>query len=468
MSSAPRLLLVEDERHVADLLARRSGERQDRWIALGPSAMNALERQGLRYAIPEDYHRWSELAELCAELHRRVQRLCSELDRALLERAPELAERSIAPFQFHIFPLIMMFDSLAARTLQLRRVLAAHPGATPAIHVRPPQAPTDPELLFSSQETLWGRVLALITGGREADLLADPGPARRASARNLARRLVGSSVTLTTLAMSLRQGGVPRALLGRGESVLLVQGGPEWAAALAAIRRTGLRPLFALEARFAPPLRLAGRDEALDSLIASQLGSLFVVEGVSLYPLLAERLAAIWRQSATAAAMIARRIGAVRRRHRVRAVLRGSVSAGTGHMLNQLARGSGLPVLTWQHGMVTNRGEISQFRQFTDMMTANLVLAFGEESARAYERGRARWPQVSVARVGSATLDAIGERPRACRPPSGTVRVVYATTNYYRNDWYLGFAPGLSDRWLYRDQRTIAAALTEWSAAGRC
>src|SRR5437588_6511948 len=127
MTDTLRLLLVEDELHVEDMLARGWGEGCHPWIALGPSAMVALDSRRIAYSIPEDFHSWADLTVLCADLHNRVERLCDELDERLLTLRPELARQATRPFRFYIFPLMILFDSVGSRIYQLRRVLEAYP-----------------------------------------------------------------------------------------------------------------------------------------------------------------------------------------------------------------------------------------------------------------------------------------------------------------------------------------------------
>src|SRR4051812_1267597 len=109
-------------------MGRGWGGGGDRWVALGPGAMAALDAERLPYAVPEDLVPWAELVALCAAVHERVERLCDELDRRLWARHPALARDELRPFRFQIYPLTNAFDSIASRVFHLRRVLDAHPG----------------------------------------------------------------------------------------------------------------------------------------------------------------------------------------------------------------------------------------------------------------------------------------------------------------------------------------------------
>ena len=51
----PNLFLVENSTQVKDLLSRGMRDK-GQWIALGPSAMAAMEEAGILYCIPEDFY----------------------------------------------------------------------------------------------------------------------------------------------------------------------------------------------------------------------------------------------------------------------------------------------------------------------------------------------------------------------------------------------------------------------------
>ena len=83
------LFLVEHKHQVTDILKQTVGHK-GQWIALGPSAMWALDRSGRSYYIPEDFYDDSELNLLCRQTHRNAVELCEYLDHKLHEQFPRL------------------------------------------------------------------------------------------------------------------------------------------------------------------------------------------------------------------------------------------------------------------------------------------------------------------------------------------------------------------------------------------
>lgn len=437
-------------------------------MALGPGALHELDRYGITASVPEDHYSDAELKDLCADLHERVRRLHEELDRRLLSGEP--SSSALRPFEFHAFLLMILFDSLGSRAFALRRMLDAHPGHEVVIHSRRPMPPDEFGLLFAPGELLWARVLRQMEGLQRTVLLPDedlPPAVRRA---HHIRRLAQRSPLLTSLwvhAANRDTRAIVDLLRPWRDSVVLVNRRSDWLALLPALHRSGLRTLFLSEDQFAPA-SLPWREDAQLPLL-SGLEEVFLVAGADLRPLLAPRLSWIAGPWSDRALEVTRRVARMTARHRVRAVLRLSVSSGMGHVANQAAREAGAKVCVWQHGMLAGSegtGGITQFRDYADMLSADLVLAYGEGAAEAYRSSNRKLFGARIATTGSASLHALALRSPT--KPSAPPRVLYATTNYYANDWYLGFTPGLSDRRLLRDQVTIADALAGYASVGLC
>jgi hypothetical protein len=104
-------------------------------------------------------------------------------------------------------------------------------------------------------------------------------------------------------------------------------------------------------------------------------------------------------------------------------------------------------------------------------LTADAVLAYGPGAEEAYRtKGSVSGPEIIA--VGSPRLE--GLRRRARRAPAvargGTARrrrLLYATTAYSQNGWYLRTRAPFTDRLLYRDQDALVTAMTGWARRAR-
>ena len=466
----PRLLLAEHDYQVEDMISQGL-DRDGDWVALGPSAMAYLEGRGIDFRIPESFHDWDELQSACEETHRVVKDLCEQLDERLVAEDSELRRYGIRPFRFSIFPLTILFDSVRSRVFQLKRILDTHPDHLPTIHAGRPHPPGRWGLAVSNRENLWGRVAALDGFGRPIALLPEVGfsGGRDASvwlglARWARARLEGR-VTLHTIVRSLRSrdhAGLWSAVQLKRSSVLLIDPPGEWSRVLPRLRPQGLRPLWVTQSYFAAPgapLAEGGVEPSISALGESHL----ILERVAYAPLVEQRLSALWRQAGHEFRVARKRFQRLAHRTRATAVLRGSSNWLTAHSVNQVAAAMDIPVVTWQHGMVTDNHGISQLRDYCDVMTTDLLLAYGSGSADGYARFGS--DRATVVPVGSPVLDALRVGRRRHRSRSDPRRILYATTNYYQNDWYLGFQPGISDRLLYTDQLVILRNLVQISKA---
>lgn len=466
--SVRRLILAEHDRHVVDFLARGYGGTADRWIALGPSAMATLEARTLPFSIPEDFAEFDQLDTRVTKLHADLEVLCDELDSRLLERCPDLARLELRPFRFAIYPLMIVLDSAAQRVFYLKYIRRAHPDAKLVVHVRLPQRPGPFGLLYSSCETLWGRAATMEGSGLDVEALRESSPSPVShSTRELVKNIISRSLLVTTAARFVvrHEFRSTVGLLGRGPRVLIPDGSPDWLAATSELSRSGLRPVFLAEPDFDTTAGFGSAEPLVDQIVAT-MPEILSIEGISIAPLVGDRLAAVWRVGPAAVRRAFALFRKVQRRHRILAVLRTSSSTPVAHAFNRAAQAAGVPVLVWQHGMITRRPVISQMRDYADMMTSDAVLAYGREPAAAYQASSPRFPRARVVANGSAAIEsfrALGPRI----PMPGPVRLLFATTNYVGNDWSLGYWPGASDRLLYRDQCTLLQGLLPLVREGR-
>ncbi len=225
-------------------------------------------------------------------------------------------------------------------------------------------------------------MLPLVPGSRSA-------PTSDATAREMVTR----STVLTSLAFHARRRDWARLVdVGRRGNVLVMSGGHEWHAALSELRRAGWRPVFVAHDYFRPPARARSMHAATAPLPLRTTD--LTIGGIDCAELLEPRLIKVSTRARELLGVRAR-LDRLARRHDVAAVLRGSNSTSIAYAVDRAARTRGIPVLAWQHGMISDARGISQFRNWADGLTADRVLAWGERVAAAYER---TLPRDSIAR----------------------------------------------------------------------
>jgi len=474
-----RLLLAEHAYQVEDLV-RRGLSDQDKWIALGPSAMASLETLNLDYQIPEDFYNAGELDEFCDHTHELVERLCDYLDGRIIDLSSAVESTGLRPFRFHIFPLMMVFDGVRSRLFQLQKIFGAYPNHSPSIHKGKVCDLRRDDLLFSNDYTLWGHLASLPGWNAQLDVLPDPSLdneiTSQGSASSVSLKLkdhILKSVRLTTVARlwSSRNYRGLWNLLARNRDVLLVVNAPyEWANILPKLTQAGWKILFVSERCFRDQKEtdVERPAKSFDKIESDPvLTSYFKMAGIDYYPLLKTRLASIWESSPQQFEGVTRKVAELSRRYKISALLRCSSASGIDHAINESARRMGVPVFVWQHGAVSHYRRITQFRDYADLMSTDYAFVFGEDVAEAYAHYGRTFP-AKVIPVGAPSLDSIASSDCAAERTDirRKKRVLYATSNYMQNHWYYGWTPPYSDRQLLRDQIRILEYLRAASERG--
>lgn len=475
-----KLILVEHDHQAEDVVAKQKHLDNDcRWVALGPTAMAYLDRQGVAYDLAENFYDPAELASVCRESHARVLAVCRELDEVVLDRHADLAIPGLRPFEFHFLALSMVVDGVLGRLFKLQRIVEAHENADVVIHGGP-AATFDPwYLLCSNEASLWGQVASLSCGGRPWLILPEPARKRRPSAprakgvrglfanfvQSLGRRSVLGNTVLRHL-QARNYSEILRLSWARSKgAVLVLNATSEWAHVVPDLLRNGWKVLFASDTLFFDLGTSNGeRDEQGATDLIQRVAHSFVFEGVSFLPLIEDRLRWILRCVPAAYSALPDKIAGLKKRYDIRAVLATTGTSGMAHAVKQTARHLGVRVITWQHGFVDCQEEVTQFNDFSDLRTSDVAFVYGEAIARGYLRSTFRG-NAKVIALGSASFDEIGQyaaqNGHGPQVLAGRARLLYATTAYYCNHWYFGFPPPWSDCLFYRDQLRIVAALSK-------
>lgn len=461
------LFLVERQWQVHDFISRGiSGEAQ--WVAIGPSAMWALDKEGIPYRIPEDFYAADEMETGCRETHRKVAWLCQQLDDRLLAQHHELQDWGIRPFFFNIYSLTVLFDSVVSRIFQMKAILRAFPGAGVIVH-RQPLSPRDPFYPpFCFGDTLWAEILALPGWEANVEFMSPgngkhrPGKPPGSGARGV-KNLLLKRFILRNLASSLRARDWPGLAdtfrQAAGGTLLLYGGSFEWGYVMPCLREQGYRVLLTSDHYFQSsgglPAEGTGR---LDLKAGPDIIACFEYAGIPFYPLLSGPIGWIWENAPAISREVMNKMRRLASKYDLKALLVSTSATMVSHLVARSARHLDLPVIGWQHGFVGGRNNNLQLNEYNDLMTTDRFFTYGEGVSAAYRPFTSQLPGEVVA-IGAASLDRISRQFTATAgnrdgiPP--TKRLLYVTAAYYENTWYYGFSPPWSDRTLYCGQALI-------------
>ena len=484
MNKTLNLFLVEHSSHVNDLLSRNMRNKGE-WVALGPGAMCALEREGIYYKIPEDFCSNEEMGKLCLIYHDKMEKFCNFMDELLYEKYPELKEWGMQPFLFHIFPLTMLVDGMVSRIFQIRNILNAYLGYKVWVYKAGHYPWGDFDITFSNRETLWGHVLSLQGWDCEVEFLEESKPRRNSlyfaidkvvlEMRKISeffvqkiKKFIKKSFILYNSASHLKLMGlreIRNAMRKKPERVLLFYNDLyEWRWVLSLLRDKNWRIIFAGETVFKRNIPdVKGREkDSIENLIrkGTDVMSVFEVCGISFYSLLQERLTWIFENSFLQCKNIISQCSEIVSHYNVKAICTANTPVFTDHVLEQASRYFYVPVIRWQHGfMIIQNGRINQLSEFNNMLTSDVVFTFGEEPTHVHELYLHKFC-AKVVSIGSSSLDKIWKKSIK-RKDVFRKTILYVTTDYYHNRWYNGFYPPFSDRYLFKDQLTIMESLKQ-------
>ena len=459
-----RLVLVEGEGDVECCLEAGFGS-QDHWVAFDPFAMAALERKGLTYNLPEDYCGRDELEEHCVAGTARLEDFCATFDQWAWGQYPVFEELEVRPARFDFLPLLQQYHTLIGRALQLRRILESGP-AGPAYYVHRNSGafsggPIPNDISLNTV------VFPYLVSQRDVhplkyDFSQQNGTGNFTTAlRSRLSALVQRSPVAYTLIQDLKSNRSPWANLkagfrtrakARNQGAILCEDAYEWRSVIPALRERGWLVLAWPPRWGKVEWSQLGDDGAGPS---PEMGDLLSQDGVPIDDLLGGPLAHRWARVARELPGMVERYRALVRRYGIVAALTSSLWDGPKRLSAHLLRRLGVPVLTWQHGYVGSwREEPTQYYALSDATEVDAALIYGPGIESAYQ-SYASCPVISV---GSAQLEAMSSVPQHDIEPR-RCRVLYATTNYYQDTWYVGFSPPFSDRLFYKDQLEIVNGL---------
>lgn len=463
MQTAQPILIVEHDWQVADFVSKGL---KGTWVAVGPSAIWQLDKTGIKYQISENFYDVNELKDTCEHYQNKLIKFCKVMDRQLAQTHPNLQAYNITPFLFSINSLSEIIIGSVKKIFEIDSILKKIPCKEIYAHAAGPQSWGEYIIGFSNQETLFGHLLSL----NGWNVFFHPCPVKLNSTECPFR----NSYFLKTLikmnprvlaAISLFRKGLTspmlRTLLGKGRTILALNyGGYDWSPCLSALHKVGWRILALSSDQF---FSYKAKKEEHDLLqfeeIDDDIKDLFQFKDISFWPLVADRITWLLRESSNFSKNIFERMNLLVKKEKIQILLTISAPDVISHTINQAAHVQNIPVVIWQHGMVMFNEDINELYQYSDMMTADTTLAYGPSSAEAYSTYAEDF-NTDVLPVGSLLLAEYKQNISRLNTQARTrQRIVYITSTYHQNSWFYSPDTMISDNLFYRDQVTIITFL---------
>lgn len=473
------LFLVEHDYQVEDFLNRGMKDKGI-WVALGPSAMHALSNKGISFTIPEDYCSLEEIENACVTQFERLKQVYNKMDEILFQRDPFLKEWGIQPLFFHLWQLGMIFDAVVSRSLWLKKILESYPNAKVYVHLAPPQPWSIFGIGFHNKETLWARLLTIPRWNNE--IVSLPNPTFEQTLINNdtfikiamgylnknVKKKIGLSLKVMSILLSFRNNISANILrlfnlisLNK-RSNLLVLSVYDWKHLLPIFLKDEWRIFFFNDyfsdnkGKIIDKPRWNEETELLWNKFHNMLG----IDQYGYTSLIKDRICWIIQESQKVAQQIIEKMETMIINRGISFVLSTGLPRYEHYIAENYFIQKGIPVIHFQHGSVWYDNHITQRGDYIDMLSANILLTYGDGVKKAYESSDLR-ACCKIESIGSLNLDRISKKKEGKITKEKTKRILYVITNYYLNVWYCGFSPPFSDRFYYREQATILERLKD-------
>jgi hypothetical protein len=488
-------VFLEHVRHVAE--ARNLLDSGDRFklIALDPATEYALEKNGLEFAIPDQYYTEEEINELGIGNFALVESFCDYVDRWLSQRSDLLAEHGVRPAWYNYFALKVLFDAITLRLFILTRVLTSERPAE--VWYFPPKITShiNPFLLF--EESIYSYLIPLSCSHQNipAQVLEEGShsvvryseastPSRRSHLRALLRRLSPLRTAIGGPGGYLRAWG--NRLRNGSKTTILVAGLAEEDVQLvtrellkqSTHRLLYWRPGSSSMVGLCPwsIVRLDGKAERAAQLeqLAAKTRELWprlfqdggfreylVARGIDYSSVVESRLQFMLTDLLTASVRTYLQGRELIARCQPRMVLLSQVANPWQHAISAAAKSTGVPVVSYQHGDFGTR--LAPIGYYTECAEPDFMLVYGQG---VEEFCRRHYPEGAMPiAVGSLELDQLARSDgRAKRhgifqklgldPTKKTI--VYCPTNVYGNMFYISYSYPKSDsRYFYIQRRIV-------------
>jgi len=423
-------------------------------IPLSPAASYSLDRRKIPHRSVRSYTGGEDFYRTGLDNFGRMEQLFRVLEPGLKNLH---GISTLEPARYSLYNLKILIDVLYTSIALIQRII--HEERPDAICLPVKRVPEERErrYAFSDEESVYATILSL-DGWRvpveflEQGTTSAPDPHTAVSyppLREQLRRWISSRDPLLNAGILLkRQNAVSvskayfRGLLKRsGGPVLMYGSGYNWDDALVELYREGWRPIHRITDEMAGALFPSPRfkNTVLDILEAHpHLQEFKQFLSIDTWPFLSERISAIVSDSIVASIKSYRDTQDLIAEKGIRVFLISVREGAAGHAAVQAARDAGIPVISWQHGGAGYT--FHPMMPYFECVNTDLHLVFGTPVAESYGRD-IEWlgwkDRPAIRAVGSSSLDRMRARLSSDRGRRNEGPVLYVTTHYYRNLYYI-------------------------------
>nr|WP_321419190.1 hypothetical protein [uncultured Methanomethylovorans sp.] len=482
------LILLESVDQVTDFLNRINEiEGEKLVIALTPSVMYELDKNGISYNIPEEYYDPEELFKLGLNNFKIVEDICNMIDLEIQQHIPEFEDLNINPGLFSFYSIKIFYDAITIRIFQLSKITTSESPSVVYVYdsLKYPfgSCASAPYLLFDHKESLYSQLLTLSDWNFSVKMLTNPVRHDNNSCE-LTTPLFSSTIKaklkvwltkhpiLYDLALNAQKKGIigPLYWLSRslfqkkGLPVLLYGSGYNWDDSYDNLISEGIHPIFRTLDNFdylnkSSGIAIANLSETWFKLEEnSDFKSFFVLTNIDFSVMVKDRFEYLVKQMSVSCLIAIKETMSLIENKRIKAVIASTFSTCVGHSVAQAAHNSYIPVITWQHGGY-GMNELHPILSYCDFINSDFHFVFGNGVIDSLQNDAEKYGTVLVS-VGSSSLECIA--PNGINIVSDRceeMQILFATTSYLETDTSISTFPPFSDNLFWQTQKSIVDVL---------
>lgn len=490
-TNTKRVVLLAHENEVKDYLKRRRTKR-DSIIALSPFAMYALDKNGVSYHLPEDYYDLRELYRVGVKNYSKVEKICNYIDEKIQKFCSAIKNYDIKPCFFNYYHIKMLYDAVTSRVFQLFKIIESERPDKICVY-RTEKFPfltsVAPYIRFDYRESIYARLLECEKWKIAIEMFPSvPYPELPRATTNLRTKIerkiislfLQSPELLDFLAMLYEEGSLKnleiliRYLPFMKKQKCMLIGGEayNWQSLRAyLVKHLNISPIFvrfhddpqywlqlstALESEYGHALHQCWLELRRDPV----LRKFFIWKKVDFFPLFEDRVQFLVEKLSLACLSVYTQVKEWIRKNKIRILFTHSLYTNLRKAAAKAAKDSGIPVFLWQHGAY---GYLEQLMvPYNDFLGPDIVFVFGSGVVKKYKKN-AKHYGVKLLPVGSPSLEKCLKAPNTKKIQSSMSKkiLLYVTTNYYQNSFYVYSPPTFSDNYFWLTQRSILEALAK-------
>jgi len=426
------VFIIEHPEHLNAFLSLSEGIKAKLTIiATSPGVCWDLEKRSIGFHPVERYYDGPLLFQTGIKNFERVEEICNRIDSHLQNLDPVLKKFHFRPAMDNFFSTKLLYDALTLRIVILKGIIEK---AEPDLIVTIGEGKSGSKigtwayLPFRQLESVYAKVLSL-EGWPCASLFLEapvvPSLVNGVSFRQIGKDLTGRIVSRFVQTMA--------PLLARGPSVLQIGDAYNWNRIGHLINKAG----FHVERFYRGSGVKRSARQAITFLPGELVEKQGIFMGINLMPpILNHACKAITEYLETYPYIISHLHERFQRDPPV-AVLFGTKTSTPDHIVAHIARYHHIPVISWQHG--AQGAFYAPMMEYYEIMNSDLHLCFGDGVMELYEKDARQKFSCELRATGSYELETLFLDDTT---HDIEFDVLYATTNYYLNNLYIG---GLSD-----------------------